>query len=309
MKSPVPNLSCCLFAFLVMVLLGMRPCHGQAVYQQTKDVVYGTEHGIGLVMDIFTPTEAAPNGRGLVVVASGAWSSSRSKIRDLSLGGVFGVFCSRGYHVFAIRPGSISRFAAADMTAHIEEGIEWIKENASTYGVAPDHLGLFGASAGGHLASLVALTNLAEESEIDASVSAVGAFFPPTDFLNYGGQRLHPKGDGNGGQVSRHLEGLAFRDGVDGLSEDAIRDATKKVSPAHLARKGAPPFLLIHGDADPLVPLQQSERLLEALKEKDVEASLIVKPGGGHPWPTIRQEVVKMADWFDAKLGLVPSEE
>ena len=64
----------------------------------------------------------------------------------------------------------------------------------------------------------------------------------------------------------------------------------------------APPFLLIHGDADPLVPLQQSQAMLAALKAKGVPAELIVKPGGGHPWLTLRVEVAVMADWFGKKL-------
>lgn len=65
----------------------------------------------------------------------------------------------------------------------------------------------------------------------------------------------------------------------------------------------APPFLLIHGDADPLVPLQQSQKMLAALKAKNVPAELIVKAGGGHPWFTIHEEVQVIADWFDKQLG------
>lgn len=270
-------------------------------YSQETDVVYGDRHGLGLVMDIFDP-KSEGNGRGLVVVASGAWSSNRGKIRDLSLGGVFDIFCGRGYHVFAIRPGSISHFSAADMTTNIEEGIRWVKKNAEIHGVDPSQLGLFGASAGGHLASLVALTAQREAPTEDTSVAAVGVFFPPTDFLDYGGRRLSPRIE-DGGRVSRHLVGLAFRDGSDDLSDEEVERATVAVSPARLATKGAPPFLLIHGDADPLVPLQQSETFLKALQAKEIEAQLIVKKGGGHPWLTIRQEVMVMADWFDKQLA------
>jgi dipeptidyl aminopeptidase/acylaminoacyl peptidase len=65
----------------------------------------------------------------------------------------------------------------------------------------------------------------------------------------------------------------------------------------------APPFLLIHGDADPLVPLQQSEVMLEALKKAGVPAELIVKKGGGHPWLTLHEEVKVLAEWFDKQLA------
>jgi dipeptidyl aminopeptidase/acylaminoacyl peptidase len=62
------------------------------------------------------------------------------------------------------------------------------------------------------------------------------------------------------------------------------------------------PFLLIHGDADPLVPLQQSQKMVEVLKAAGGSAELIIKKGGGHPWFTIPEEVKTMADWFDHHL-------
>jgi dipeptidyl aminopeptidase/acylaminoacyl peptidase len=75
-----------------------------------------------------------------------------------------------------------------------------------------------------------------------------------------------------------------------------------QISPARLVTLHAPPFLLIHGDADPVVPLQQSERMMAALQEKGVPAELIIKRGGGHPWLTIHEEVQVIADWFDKQL-------
>jgi len=63
------------------------------------------------------------------------------------------------------------------------------------------------------------------------------------------------------------------------------------------------PFLIFHGDADPLVPLQQSQKLVAALKAAGGSAELIVKPGGGHPWLTLPDEVKVMADWFDQRLA------
>jgi acetyl esterase/lipase len=266
-------------------------------YTQLEDVVFKESHGMGLVMDIFTPPGKG-NGRGLIVAASGAWSSDRGKISDLGKGGVFDVFCGRGYHVFAIRPGSISRFSAADMTRHLEEGIKWVKGKAGQYGIDPEKLCLLGASAGGHLASLVALTTERQDPKTDATVAATGVFFPPTDFLDYGGQKLDPRKED---RMSQILARLAYgnREAVAELDDDEIHKATVAVSPARLVTKEAPPFLIIHGDADKAVPLQQSQALLKALEEKGADAKLIIKEGGGHPWPTIREEVAVMADWFD----------
>jgi dipeptidyl aminopeptidase/acylaminoacyl peptidase len=250
-------------------------------------------------MDIFTPV-GEKNGIGIVDVASGAWSSDRGKIRDHKRALIYDVFCKRGYTVFAVRPGSISRFSGFDMKDHIERGIRWIKTRSDEYKIDPNRLGLMGASAGGHLASLVAVSNGQTSDEHSASVAAVGVFFPPTDLIEYGDKTLDPRSDASLGRVVR---ALAFRDGVQGLSDEAVERGLTAMSPARLVTKNAPPFLLIHGDADEVVPLQQSQRLMNELKQRDVPVELIVKKGGDHPWLTIPVEVAKMADWFDRQLG------
>ena len=82
-----------------------------------------------------------------------------------------------------------------------------------------------------------------------------------------------------------------------------LTELAKAISPALLVESKQPPFLIIHGDADPLVPLHQSELLIDALKKQGGSAELIVKKGGGHPWFTIHEEVQVMADWFDKQLA------
>ena len=82
-------------------------------YKQQKDVVFGEADGVGLAMDIFTPV-GKRNGVALIDVVSGAWYSDRGKLRDHERAQFFQIFCSRGYTVFAIRPGSRDRFSAQD---------------------------------------------------------------------------------------------------------------------------------------------------------------------------------------------------
>ena len=131
-----------------------------------------------------------------------------------------------------------------------------------------------------------------ENGNASTRVKAVAVFFPPTDFLDFGGKMLDSRDE---------LYGRLLRGAAKPQAEDAAQ-LLKQISPAHLVTRGAPPFLLIHGDADPVVPLQQSERMLAALKEAGVPAELIVKKGGGHPWFTIHEEVRILADWFDKQL-------
>ena len=289
MQKIVPLVIACLF-----LIRGSASGESNASYQQQVDVVYHQAHGVALLADVFSPNQQA-NGHGIIVVASGAWHSNRGKIRDLDRSGLFEELCERGFHVFALRPGSISRFSAHDMKAHVETGIRWVKEKAIDYGINPLKLGLIGASAGGHLASLTAMTNVSQESDKDSSVSAVGVFFPPTDFLDYGGVALDPRKEGRLHQI---LGLLAFRDHNGELTHQQVREQSILISPARLTHNQVPPFLVIHGDADPVVPLQQSQVLVKALHQHSVSAELIIKKGGAHPWPTIREEVIVMADWF-----------
>jgi acetyl esterase/lipase len=274
-------------------------------FTQRENVVYGEVHGIGLVMDIFTPT-SAKNGIGIVDVISGAWYSDRGKIRDHSRAQTFHILCRKGYTVFAIRPGSVTKFSVAEMLANLNQGIRWVKDHAQEYGIDPDRMGMMGASAGGHLACLAAVT--AEDAKTDDAglattpgtrVKAVAVFFPPTDFLQYGGTAVDARADDRLGQLVRKL---AFPQGLGSETDEEVNKKVTQISPARLVTPRAPPFLLIHGDADPVVPLQQSEVMLAALNEAGVPAELIVKKGGGHPWPTLHEEVEVIADWFDKQL-------
>jgi dipeptidyl aminopeptidase/acylaminoacyl peptidase len=153
-------------------------------------------------------------------------------------------------------------------------------------------LGLTGASAGGHLASLVTVRNR-------TPVAATGVFFPLTDLIQYGSTSVDATADNGIGELVR---ALAFPEGLDGLSDEQIQAGLAAMSPARQVTPNAPPFLLIHGNADTIVPIQQSERLASELKKNNVPVELIVKAGGGHPWLTIHEEVRKLADWFDRQL-------
>ena len=163
-----------------------------------------------------------------------------------------------------------------------------------------------GASAGGHLACLTALT-AGDETTFDGKkattgdtrVKAVAVFFPPTDFLSFG-----KSGDGKVNERVRFLHRrLAYPDRMTDPTDEELTQLLTKISPAQLVTSKAPPFLLIHGDADPMVPLQQSEVLLDSLKKAGIPAELIVKKGGGHPWMTIHEEVQVIGDWFDKQLA------
>lgn len=275
-------------------------------YLQKQDVVYGEVHGTGLLMDVFQPTGMA-NGRAIIDIASGAWHSDRGKIRDHERAQVYDILCEHGYHVFAIRPGSRTKYSLKEMDQHVKMGIRHVKHLAQQYDFDADRIGLTGASAGGHLATLAAFTpepidsksKDALERVYDTSVAAVAVFFPPTDFLEWQpGDRVNRVllGYMFSGNGSAHAEKIAK------MSLEELTEMAKEVSPLHRLTTSTVPLLVIHGDADPVVHLSQSEKLVEAVLAAGGMAELIVKPGGGHPWPTIAEEVRVTAKWFDQQL-------
>lgn len=274
-------------------------------YEQIEDKVYHEVHGIGLLMDIFVP-KSDPNGLAIVDVASGSYMSDRGKLRSHIKFGVFDEFCKRGYTVFAVRPGSMTKFSIPEMADHVKMGIRWVRLNQDKYNVKTERMGIVGASAGGHLASLVALTPddgspTAKEELLRQStrVQAAAAFFPPADFLAWGKLNVDP--DKTPG-VPLMFKNILFPGPAVPRSPERLRDQMMKISPAHQVKADSPPFLLIHGDADPIVPLQQSQNFYAKLKERGVDAQLIIKPGGTHPWPTMHDEVVVAVEWMDGKL-------
>jgi acetyl esterase/lipase len=183
----------------------------------------------------------------------------------------------------------------APFPAQIEDckaAIRWLRANAAKHRLDPEHVGVWGASAGGHLVTLLGL--LGEDKEFDkgenlkstSRVSAVCDFFGPTDFTALLDTE-YAKRDGNtlsqlfGGSLAEH------------------REMVGKASPMKYPMKDAPPFLIMHGTEDKLVQLRQSRMLEESLKKAGVEAKLHVIQGAGHGTPEFRApEVYAMIDTF-----------
>jgi dipeptidyl aminopeptidase/acylaminoacyl peptidase len=127
-------------------------------------------------------------------------------------------------------------------------------------------------------------------------VQAVACFFPPTDFLNYGAE----------GKICLDDPMLKPFYHVFAVPLTATREeketALRPLSPIYGISKQTPPTLIIHGEADTLVPIQQSERYLAKLKEAGGETKLERRPGKGHGWAGMEQDIPLLADWFDKHL-------
>lgn len=277
-------------------------------YDRKEDVVYGRKFGMALTMDVFTPKENA-RGVGAILVVSGGWFSAHEAIGEMLIKPLI----DRGYTVFAVVHGSQPKFTIPEILQDMHRAVRFIRHHAKEYGVDPDRLGIYGGSAGGHLSLMQGTAGTEGKSDAQdpveresSRVQAVACFFPPTDFLNYGQPGHVALGTGI---LENFRAPFDFRElnrqrnvFVPIVDHGRIAQIGREISPYYHASPDDPPTLIIHGDADTLVPIQQAERMIEALEAAKVEAKLVVKPGAAHGWPELPKDIDQFADWFDTHL-------
>jgi acetyl esterase/lipase len=278
-------------------------------FTRQEDVIYGRKHGTALTLDVFTPKEKA-NGRGVVFCVSGGWFSSHAAINI----GFIRPFLDRGYTVFAVVHGSQPKFTIPEVLEDMHRAVRFIRHNAKQYGVDPEKLGIAGGSAGGHLslmqgnAFLPGREDSKDPVERQSSrVAAVGCFFPPTDFLNYGKEGEVALGDGTLRGFRPPFDFWEREKGTNKLvviaDQERRKEIGRTISPVYHVGKDSAPALVIHGDADRLVPIQQAELLVPKYKQAGVPFELVVKKGGGHGWAGMDKDIATICDWFDQYLG------
>jgi len=297
-------------ALLAMGLLVTLPALGQAagnnVVRHTADVIYGRKAGMALTLDVFTPSQK--NGAGIIFLVSGGWASSYDDPTTVHVAVEnYETYLRRGYTVFAVVHGSMPRFNVPDIILDVQRSVRFIRHNAAEFGVDPNRLGVLGSSSGGHLALMIATQGApgpaSATDPVDhesCAVQAAAVFFPPTDFLNWGAPGVDGVGRGPLSPLFAAFGSLSDTD----LGRQIVG---KMISPIYYVTSSLPPVLIVHGDADVVVPLQQSESF--AAKAKEVGApmvKIIVRKGKGHGWPDFwksKEDIDAFADWFDKYLG------
>ncbi|MGQ9574393.1 MAG: alpha/beta fold hydrolase [Thermoguttaceae bacterium] len=296
------------FAALAVVLLALGaalPAAESDLATRQEDVIYGRKDGMALTLDVFAPKKE-PKGVGLIWVVSGGFVSSHDWINE----GFVAEFLKRGYTVFAVVHGSQPRFTIPDAVADMKRSVRYIRHRAGDFKIDPERIGVFGGSAGGHLSLMLGVAgDLGDPKAKDpvertsSRVQAVACFFPPTDVLNYG----KPGHVDLGTDILKDFRApFEFREidkktkcYVPITDKARVLEIARQISPAYHVTKDDPPTLIIHGDADQLVPIQQAELIMAKFKEAGVPAELVVKKGAGHGWPTLLADMPLLADWFD----------
>jgi acetyl esterase/lipase len=239
--------------------------------------------------DLYLPERQ--NGALVVYVHGGGWTGgSRTEYPP----DLFAALLRRGYTVASIDYRLAPRHRFPAQAVHVANAIACLKGRAGAYGIDPARVGLAGASAGGHLAALHGTTGGQGFVTIggDASVSAVVSLYGPANLA-----------DDFPGASLRILQAVF---GASSRSDPVVRAA----SPITHVSGDDPPFLLLHGERDALVPIRQSEELAAALQAAGVEVTLVrvanathgFAPEGGRPSPSRAELWAMVADFYDAHL-------
>ncbi|MBI4605447.1 MAG: alpha/beta hydrolase [Planctomycetes bacterium] len=276
-------------------------------FARKEDVIYGRKFGTALTLDVLAPAEA--NGFGILWIVSGGWYSDHGAIRPEFVGALL----QRGYTVFAVVHGSQPKYTIPEIVGDLRRAVRFVRHHAGEHGVRPDRLGVTGGSAGGHLSLMLGTTGGPGEAgakdPVDresTQVQAVACFFPPTDFLNYGSPGEIALGRGilkdYRAPFDFHELDPKTKSFVPVADEPRVLDLGRQISPVYQVTPDDAPALVIHGDADKLVPIQQAELMVEKLKGAGVAAKLVVRPGAVHGWPEMGKDLALFADWFDEHL-------
>jgi acetyl esterase/lipase len=249
-------------------------------------------------LDLYLPKQDGDKGQKverlplIIWVHGGAWMSGDKKYCPAVR------FAHKGYAVASINY-RLSQHAI--FPAQIEDckaAVRWLRANAEKYGLDPNRFGAWGPSAGGHLVALLGTTgdvndfDKGQNLNISSRVQVVCDYFGPTDFLKMADFPSTMKHNDANSPESKLIGGAILEN----------KEACRRANPITYITKDDPPFLIVHGDADPLVPHNQSQLLYEALQKAGVQARLhIVKDGGhgGFKDPAIEKMV---DDFFDMHL-------
>jgi acetyl esterase/lipase len=242
-------------------------------------LVYDRADGLDLRLDLYVP-DARPAPL-CVWLHGGGWvrgdRADRTGTRLLPV-------AASGVAIAAVQYRLSGQAAFPAQLDDVRTAVRWLRSAAGDFGLDGDRVGVWGASAGGHLAALLALCPDPRDADLgDSSVQAAVCWFPPTDLL------LRDT-DVPEGPPPPFLTGPPPTPSNEArlLGAESVREvaaAARAASPVTHVHRGAPPFLLMHGERDGLIPSVHSRALHRALRAAGVDASLLLLAGANHEDP------------------------
>jgi acetyl esterase/lipase len=234
-----------------------------------RDVIYAVMAGRELAMDVYYPQTRGP-WPGLIFIHGGGWSEGDKAPLPVVPPGY--LVASINYRLYPDH-----RFPA--MIEDVKCAIRFLRAHAAACNLDPTRIALIGHSAGGHLAALAGLNGpdagwdvglyLEQSSQVQAVIEMSG----PTDLK------------------------CTFPDWVEELKIDVFgADGLAAGSPVTYARRDAPPFLIVHGDADAVVPVEQAHLLHRTLLQAGAFSELIVVQNAGHGFEPVTGPISPLMD-------------
>jgi len=252
-----------------------------------RDIAYVTTNGVASQLDVYQQAGTTPTPV-LLYFHGGAWTTGQRPAAASS----FGSFLKLGFSVVSVsyRLSGVAPAPAAVQDARC--AVKWVHDNAARYGFDPNRIVVHGTSAGGHLALLAAMLPARWSRDLPQCagvprVAAVLDYYGPADLL--------------GASAVSHRTREWLRDGGAALG--------RELSPIAQVRAGHPPVLIVHGDADPTVPHEQSVRLRDALAKAGVTVRLHTVSGGQHGKfePAQRAAIVQTVADFLREQRILPA--
>jgi acetyl esterase/lipase len=276
----------------ILILFAATPTVA-GTFTTYEAIEYATPAGESLLMDLRVPDGAGPHPV-ILYLHSGAW------ITGDRFGGPAIRQATRGYAVASIDYRLAPRHIWPAQIEDAKAAVRWLRANASRFQLDPTRIGVFGASAGGHIGSILGTSGGVAalegmelgNAQFSSRVRAVVDLYGPTDLLKLEEQKLPciPL-DGNAAFMPPSL--------LMGCPIQQCAEWTRTANPITYVTPGDPPFLILHGMLDCLVPYKQSVILDEALVGAGLESRLVLIPNGEHGGSAFDEDrYVKMIDDF-----------
>ena len=240
------------------------------------DLVYAKYGDREMKLDLYVPEDGEGPFPIVVWIHGGGWTEGDKKdCLPLNFG-----YCQKGYATASLSYRFIN---VAPFPAQIEDckaAIRWLKAHSKEYNIDPNHIGVWGGSAGGHLACLLGVTGKTKKFDVGdhldqtSEVHAICNYFGPTDFLSWL-DYLESNAD-----LTNLFNGVRITF-LGGQMEEKV-ELAKEASPTTFVDQNAAPFIHIHGTVDIIVPVEQAEKLHDKLRAANVWSRLFLVPRAGH---------------------------
>jgi acetyl esterase/lipase len=249
--------------------------NGQLTFSQVlRDVTYCTNDGVDLLMDVYFPWKPAGPSPVILFVHGGGWvAGTKTGTPGMSY---FLDLARRGYTTFSIDYRLAPTYTFPANIVDVKCAVRSIRAHAQDYNIDPKRIGAWGASAGGHLVALLGISDASagwdvgqytdQSSRVNVVVDMYGIHDLTTEYVV--------------GNV-RGLDRMVF------AATSPADPILAKASPVTYITPDDPPFLILHGDMDPVVPYTQSQILHDRLIAGGVSSALIIVHNGGHGFNAI----------------------